>query len=108
LLEGNAETDRGQRLERVLPPLSGDGFKGNWNRRPLSDLFDKIRETMPRDEQGRLTARDTAESSRICSSSMNFPPPERIFRPTPARSRRSSSKPSSRNSLVLCALLRCP
>jgi cytochrome c len=60
-LEGNAQTDRGQRLERVLPPLSGDVFKGNWNRRPLSDLFDKILKTMPRDEQGRLTAKDTAE-----------------------------------------------
>ena len=82
-LEGNAQTDRGQRLERVLPPLSGDVFKGNWNGRLLSDLFDKIRKTMPRDEQGKLTPRDTAKSSRICSSSMNFPPAKRIFRPTP-------------------------
>jgi hypothetical protein len=32
-------------------PLSGDVFKGNWNGQPLSDLFDKIRKTMPRDEQ---------------------------------------------------------
>jgi len=60
-LEGNAQTDRGQRLERMLPPLSGDVFKGTWNGRPLSDLFDKIRKTMPRDEQGRLTPKDTAE-----------------------------------------------
>jgi cytochrome c len=60
-LEGNAQTERGQRLERMLPPLSGDVFKGNWNGRPLSDLFDKIRKTMPRDEQGKLTAKDTAE-----------------------------------------------
>jgi cytochrome c len=60
-LEGNAQTDRGRRLERVLPPLSGDVFKGNWNGRPLSDLFDKIFKTMPRDEQGKLTAKDTAE-----------------------------------------------
>jgi cytochrome c len=60
-LEGNAQTDRGRRLERMLPPLSGDVFKGNWNGRPLSDLFDKILKTMPRDEQGKLTAKDTAE-----------------------------------------------
>ena len=60
-LEGNAQTERGQRLERMLPPLSGDVFKGNWNGRPLSDLFDKVRKTMPRDEQGKLTAKDTAE-----------------------------------------------
>ena len=58
-LEGNAQTERGQRLERMLPPLSGDVF--NWNGRPLSDLFDKVRKTMPRDEQGKLTAKDTAE-----------------------------------------------
>jgi cytochrome c len=60
-LEGNGQTERGQRLERMLPPLAGDVFKGNWNGRPLSDLFDKIRKTMPRDEQGKLTAKDTAE-----------------------------------------------
>jgi cytochrome c len=60
-LEGNAQTERGQRLERMLPPLSGDVFKGNWNGRPLSDLFDKIRKTMPQDERGKLTAKDTAE-----------------------------------------------
>jgi cytochrome c len=60
-LEGNGQTDRGQRLERMLPPLSGDVFKGNWNGRPLSDLFDKIRKTMPRDEQGKLTPKETAD-----------------------------------------------
>jgi cytochrome c len=60
-LEGNAQTERGQRLERVLPPLSGDVFMGNWNGRLLSDLFDKIRRTMPRDEQGKLSLKQNAD-----------------------------------------------
>jgi quinoprotein glucose dehydrogenase len=60
-LEGNGQTERGQRLERALPPLSGDVFKGNWNGRPLSDLFDKIRRTMPRDEQGKLSLKQNAD-----------------------------------------------
>ena len=49
-LEGDAQTERGKQLNRVLPPLSGDVFKGNWNGRPLSDLFDKVSRTMPRDD----------------------------------------------------------
>lgn len=60
-LEGNAQTERAQRLERVLPPLSGDVFKGNWNGRPLSDLFDKIRRTMPRDDPGTITLKQNAD-----------------------------------------------
>jgi cytochrome c len=60
-LEGNGQTERAQRLERMLPPLSGDVFKGNWNGRPLSDLFDKIRKTMPRDDQGKITPKQTAD-----------------------------------------------
>jgi cytochrome c len=60
-LEGNAQTERAERLARVLPPLSGDVFKGNWNNRPLSDLFDKIRRTMPRDEPGKITLKQNAD-----------------------------------------------
>lgn len=60
-LEGNAQTERAQRLERVLPPLSGDVFKGNWNGRPLSDLFDKMRKTMPRDDPGKISLKQNAD-----------------------------------------------
>jgi cytochrome c len=60
-LEGNAQTERAEKLERVLPPLSGDVFKGNWNGRPLSDLFDKIRKTMPRDDPGTISLKDNAD-----------------------------------------------
>jgi S-disulfanyl-L-cysteine oxidoreductase SoxD len=60
-LEGNGQTERAQRLERRLPPLSGDLFKGNWNGRPLSDLFDKIRKTMPRDDPGKISPNENAD-----------------------------------------------
>ena len=60
-LEGDAQTERGKQLNRVLPPLSGDLFKGNWNNRPLSDLFDKVSRTMPRDDPGKISRADTAD-----------------------------------------------
>jgi hypothetical protein len=60
-LEGNGQTERAQRLERALPPLSGDVFKGNWNGRPLSDLFDKMRRTMPRDDPGKISLAQNAD-----------------------------------------------
>jgi S-disulfanyl-L-cysteine oxidoreductase SoxD len=60
-LEGNGQTERATRLERALPPLSGDVFKGNWNGRPLSDLFDKIRKTMPRDDTGKISMKQDAD-----------------------------------------------
>jgi cytochrome c len=60
-LEGNGQTERAQRLERALPPLSGDVFKGNWNGRPLSDLFDKMRRTMPRDDAGKISLNQNAD-----------------------------------------------
>lgn len=60
-LEGNGQTERGQKLERMLPPLSGDVFKGNWNGRPLSDLFDKTKKTMPRDDPGKISLNETAD-----------------------------------------------
>jgi len=60
-LEGNGQTERAQKLERMLPPLSGDVFKGNWNGRPLSDLFDKMRKTVPRDDPGTISLTQNAD-----------------------------------------------
>lgn len=60
-LEGNGQTERAQRLERALPPLSGDVFKGNWNGRPLSDLFDKMKKTMPWDDPGKIDVKQNAD-----------------------------------------------
>jgi len=60
-LEGNGQTDRAQKLERALPPLSGDVFLGNWNGRPLSDLLDKVKRTMPRDDPGTISLKVNAD-----------------------------------------------
>ena len=60
-LEGNGQSERAQKLERMLPPLSGDVFKGNWNGRPLSDLFDKMKRTMPRDDPGTISLPQNAD-----------------------------------------------
>jgi len=60
-LEGDAQTEGGKQLNRVLPPLSGDVFKGNWNGRALSDLFDKVIKTMPRDDPGKISRMDSAD-----------------------------------------------
>jgi len=60
-LEGDAQTDRAKKLNRALPPLSGDVFTGNWNNRPLSDLFDKIAKTMPWDDPGKISRKDNAD-----------------------------------------------
>jgi S-disulfanyl-L-cysteine oxidoreductase SoxD len=60
-LDGDGQTERAKRLERALPPLSGDVFKGNWNGRPLSDLFDKMKRTMPVDDPAKMTLNQNAD-----------------------------------------------
>ncbi len=34
---------------RIGPPLAGDDFLADWNKQPLSELFGKIKNTMPQD-----------------------------------------------------------
>jgi mono/diheme cytochrome c family protein len=43
------------------PPLSGDDFVRLWGTRPLSDLVNKIRDTMPANEPGTLTRQQSAD-----------------------------------------------
>jgi mono/diheme cytochrome c family protein len=49
-LEGNAG-----------PPLAGQDFLAVWNNQPVSDLFDKIHNTMPLDNPGTLTSPEAAD-----------------------------------------------
>jgi quinoprotein glucose dehydrogenase len=72
-LEGNGQTERAQKLERMLPPLSGDVFKGNWNGRPLSDLFDKMKRTMPRDDPGKISLTQNADILAFMLKFNGFP-----------------------------------
>jgi len=83
-LEGNAQTERALRLERVLPPLSGDVFVGNWNGRPLSDLFDKMRRTMPRDDPGKITLKQNADILAYMLKFNEFPAGKTELPPDPS------------------------
>jgi cytochrome c len=43
------------------PALTGEELEKNWDDFPLSDLFDKIKMTMPQDDPGILTATQTSD-----------------------------------------------
>ena len=43
------------------PALVGSGFTPNWESMSLNDLFERMRTTMPEDDPGSLTRRQTAD-----------------------------------------------
>lgn len=43
------------------PPLAGPSFRQKWLRQPISELFAKIRVTMPQDEPGSLKPEEAAD-----------------------------------------------
>src|SRR5438132_5416455 len=43
------------------PPLTGGPFLANWNGLTMGDLFDRIRNTMPQTNPGRLTRQQDAD-----------------------------------------------
>jgi len=43
------------------PPLTTDDFIRNWNKQPLSELVDKIKNTMPANAPGKLTRQQAAD-----------------------------------------------
>ena len=52
----------GETLEgRLGPPLAGDNFIGDWDKQPLSELVNKIRNTMPQNDPGKLTGQQAAD-----------------------------------------------
>src|SRR5438093_9709076 len=52
----------GEKLEgRVGPPLAGDDFIANWDKQALSELVDKIRNTMPQDNPGKLAGQQATD-----------------------------------------------
>lgn len=60
-LDGDGHSDRAEKFDGAVPPLSGDGFKANWNGHPLADLFDKVQKQMPRDNPGSVSAKDSTD-----------------------------------------------
>jgi mono/diheme cytochrome c family protein len=45
----------------AAPPLTGPRFAGSWNDAPVSDLFERIRISMPQDNPGSLGRQQTAD-----------------------------------------------
>jgi S-disulfanyl-L-cysteine oxidoreductase SoxD len=57
----------------MAPPLAGGNFVGNWNGQKLSELFERIRVTMPDGNPGKLTRQQTADVVAYILSSGKIP-----------------------------------
>jgi mono/diheme cytochrome c family protein len=55
------------------PALVGKDFNGEWNNQPLSDLFERIRATMPGDAPGTLKPAEVADAIAFILSKGGFP-----------------------------------
>jgi quinoprotein glucose dehydrogenase len=58
---------------RLGPPLTGDDFIGDWDKQPLSELFNKVLNTMPQDAPGKLNGRQTADIVAYLLHAGKFP-----------------------------------
>jgi mono/diheme cytochrome c family protein len=64
----------GERLSGDMgPSLAGADFLANWNGKPVSELFEKIRTTMPQGEEGSLTPKDTSDLIAYLFQLSKFP-----------------------------------
>jgi mono/diheme cytochrome c family protein len=57
----------------LFPSLAGDDFKSNWNGKPLGDLFEKMRATMPADHPGKLNRDQNADILAYMLKQNGFP-----------------------------------
>ena len=55
------------------PPLTGDGFMSNWTGQTVGDLFERIRQSMPQDDPGRLSRQQDADILAFLFSANGFP-----------------------------------
>ena len=55
------------------PPLTGGAFLSNWNGLPLSDLFERVRKTMPQNAPGKLSRQQNADILAYVLSFNKFP-----------------------------------
>ena len=68
---------------RSGPPLDGADFRSRW---PTSDLIDKIKNTMPQDRPGKLTAGQAADlAAYIQQAGKAAPTPQPPTLPPPDR-----------------------
>lgn len=74
LSKSKCQACHGERLAGDMgPPLAGSDFLSVWNGKPASDLFDKIKTTMPQGEEGTLTAAQTADLLAYLFQLSKFP-----------------------------------
>jgi mono/diheme cytochrome c family protein len=74
LAKSKCQACHGERLTGDMgPPLAGSDFLSGWNGKPASDLFDKIRTTMPQGEEGTLSANQTADLLAYLFQLSKFP-----------------------------------
>jgi S-disulfanyl-L-cysteine oxidoreductase SoxD len=55
------------------PPLVGGTFLSNWNTLTVGDLFERIRESMPQDNPGRLSRQQDADVLAFMLQANEFP-----------------------------------
>jgi len=72
--KAQCESCHGERLEgRLGPPLTVEDFNSDFAKQPLSELFGKIRSTMPQDNPGKLTPQETADLLAYILQAGKFP-----------------------------------
>ena len=55
------------------PPLTGGAFLSNWNGLTAGDLFDRIRQSMPLDDPGRLSRQQDADVLAFILNANEYP-----------------------------------
>jgi S-disulfanyl-L-cysteine oxidoreductase SoxD len=59
--------------QEMAPPLSGGLFLGNWSGQSMSDLFARIKTTMPANDPGSMSSAETALITAYILSFNQFP-----------------------------------
>src|SRR5438105_1986354 len=87
----------GAMLEGIVgPQLAGNDFLGIWAAPPLSDLYDKIHNTMPADAPGSLTPAQAVDIVAFIVQSNKFPAGRAALGPDPAALKLVSLDPTRR------------
>jgi hypothetical protein len=57
----------------MAPALTGGDFNSDWNDLPISQLFDRMRTTMPQNSPGSLSRQQNADILAFMLSKANYP-----------------------------------
>ena len=58
----------------MAPPLAGSEFLASWNGLTVGELFDRMRQSMPQDEPGRLSRQQNSDILSYMLAANKFPP----------------------------------